>query len=145
MCAAFLVDAFALAFERLLVLLLLVIQVLLEGRVHFQSRIKSVFNRVVCTTMHVTSDQGPLFAILEVQVHQLLVFLNRPLVLRDFRVQMVVPSFSALLAYPTWQNGSDEVPPFSAMLNDHLLQLLVLRHRPSALGPTLHLILLLKT
>jgi hypothetical protein len=71
---ALLVDAFAFAFEALLVLVLFVIYVLLEAIVHLQSRIEPVFDRVVCSAWHVLCNQRPLFAKLKEETHQLFVF-----------------------------------------------------------------------
>ena len=57
------VNPAALSVQALLVLPLLVVDVLLESRVHLQSRIVPVLNRVVGPTCHELSDQRPLFTV----------------------------------------------------------------------------------
>ena len=70
----FLVNAFALSVQALLILPLLVVDVLLEAIVHLESGVKSIFDGVVRPACHVLGDQWPLLAVLEVQAHQLLIF-----------------------------------------------------------------------
>ena len=50
---------------------------------HFQGRVELVFDRVVGAADHVLSDERPLLAVLQVQVHQLLVLVEGPLIARN--------------------------------------------------------------
>jgi len=58
------------------------------------------------------------------------IFLFSPLPPLDIRVQMVVPSFSALLPDPSRKESGDQAPVLSSVLPYHLYDLLVLFWRP---------------
>jgi hypothetical protein len=139
------VDALALPFETLLVFALLVIDVLLKAVMHFECGVETIFDRVVGSTWHVSSDQAPFLTILQEQFHEALVFFESPLVLDDIWVKVVVPSFSALLSNSTRQVRSNEVPVLGTKLLDHLSQLVILFFSPGAFTTSLNVILLLKT
>lgn len=140
-----LVDAFALPLQTFFIFSLLVIYVFLETVVHFQSRIEPVFDCVVSSSGHEFGNKWPLFAVLEVQIHKPFVFFQGPLVFGDVWVQVIVPSFAALLSYSAWKHRSNEVPSPSSVLNYKLLELLVFLFSPRRLGASLALILLLQT
>ena len=57
---------------------------------------------------------------------------------------MVMPSFPALLANSTGQHRCYVVPALGSMLDDHDLKSFILVLSPSALLPSLHLVLLLQ-
>lgn len=139
-----LVDALAFTVKALLVLPLLVVDVLLKAVVHLEGGVEPVFDRVVSSAGHVLRDQGPLLAVLEVQVHQLLVLVEGPLVACNVGIEMVVPPFTALFPNTTWEHGSDVVPALRTMLNNHDLEPLVLLLGPGTFLAALDLILLLK-
>eukprot|EP00965_Chrysotila_dentata_P005526 182430-Pleurochrysis_carterae.AAC.2 len=68
-----------------------------------ERRIPVVLHRVVGTAVEVLSNVGPLVAKLLVQLKQHAVLLDRPRVLANIMVQVVVPPFSTLLARATGQ------------------------------------------
>lgn len=138
-----LVDALALSVQAFLVLPLLVVDVLLKATVHLERRVEPVFDCVVGAPRHVLRDQRPLLAVLQVQAHQLLVLVKRPLVSSNVGIKMVVPSLPALLADSAREHGCYEIPALGSMIDDHDLEPLVLLLSPRALLPALHLVLLL--
>lgn len=99
-----LIDALALALETFFKFSLLVIDILLETVVHFQSRVEPVLDCVVSPPWHVLGNQRPFLSMGQIQAHETLVFIERPLVLGDIRIQMVVPSLPALLSNSTRQH-----------------------------------------
>lgn len=123
---------------------LLIIDILLETLMHFQSGVEPVFYRVVGSTWHILSNQRPLLPVLQEEVHQLLVFIQCPFISCYIWIQMIVPSLSALLSDPSRQHGRNEVPALGAMLDDHELEPLVLFLCPGALLTALYLVLLLQ-
>lgn len=140
----FLIYSLALSIQTFFIFLLFIIDVTLKAFMHLKGRIKPVFDGVVGPAMHITGNQRPLLAILQEEAHQLLVFFEGPLFFGDGRVQVVVPSLTALLAYSTGQSGSDVVPSFGAVLQHHALEKIILLVGPCSFGATLDLILLLQ-
>ena len=112
---------------------------------HFQSGVKTIFDGVVRTTRHVFGNERPFLTICEKQVHQPFVFLESPFILCDVWVEMIVPSFATLFAYPAWEHRCNEVPSLCTVLDDKTLKLLIFLFRPRRLGSSLALILLLQT
>ena len=111
---------------------------------HAKSGVETVLDGVVRPARHVLGDHGPLFAELLVQLHQVLVLLESPLLLHYLRVKVVVVTLSALLAGAARQLRRDEVPALSTVVLDELQQFEVFLLRPGALLAALHLVLLLE-
>jgi hypothetical protein len=61
---------------------------------------------------------GPFVAILFMGLNYSSIFFRCPFIFLDIRIQMVMPSLSALLSNPTWQSLSDVTPIFCAILFD---------------------------
>ena len=139
-----LVDALAFPIQTLLVLPLLVIDVLLETTMHFERRVEPVLDGVVGAPRHMLRYQRPLLAVLQKQIHQLLVLVQRPLVPSNVRIKVIVPALPALLANSPRQHRSNKIPAFGTMLDDHVFESLVLLLGPGALLASLHLVLLLQ-
>ena len=138
-----LVYSFAFSFKAFFILTLLVIYVILKAVMHFQSRIETVFNCVVCSSRHIFCNKAPFFAVLQEEVHELFVFIESPFLLGDIWVQMIVPSLSALFADPSWQNRCNEIPASGSMFDDHFPEKFIFILGPGAFISSLDLILLL--
>lgn len=67
-----------------------------------QVRVKSIFDRVVCTSIKLFDHLTPADTLHKVQPDDELILLSRPLALVDLWVKVVVPSFSTLLSNTTW-------------------------------------------
>ena len=101
-------DILAALFEPLFNVAFHVKNLLLHGGVPV------IFDRVVCATFKVRSDDGPLIIELAVEdVQNELLFLT-PLVFLDLGIQMVVPSLTALLSNAAWQVVGNVCPFHSA-------------------------------
>lgn len=139
-----LVDALAFPLQTFLVLFLFVVEIVLEAAVHAKSGVEAILDCVVRPAWHVFSDHGPLFTILLVQLHQVLILLKGPLFLHYLRVKVIVVTLSALFAGAAWQLRRDVVPALSTVLLNELEQFEVFLLGPGTLLATLHLILLLE-
>ena len=63
-----------------------------------------------------------------------LVFLRGPLLLSNIRVQMIVPSFAALLADTTRKSSCNGTPVLGPMLSYHLTENVIFLLGPGAFG-----------
>lgn len=73
---------------------------------------------------------NPFVAVLLVQFHKLQILCNRPLLLVEIRINVIVPSFSALLSYAAWQEGGNLLPLFETVLSNLLPKNHVLLRSP---------------
>lgn len=139
-----LVNALTFSVKAFFVFSLLVIDIFLKTFMHFQGRVEPVFYRVVGSAWHILGNQRPLLAVLQEEVHQLLVLVEGPFVASDVGVEVIMPPLPALLSDPTRQHGCNKIPALGPMLNDHELEPLVLLLGPRALLAALDLVLLLE-
>lgn len=90
------------------------LQVLLEGLVFAETSIEPVFDVVVDPTGHQLLNLNPLVAIFLMQLHQLKVLCDGPLLFVQIWVHIVVPAFAALFANSARQESRDLLPLFEA-------------------------------
>ena len=92
-----------------------------------------VLDGVVSAAFKVFGDIGPSVFKLAVLEEENPLLLVRPVDLLDFRVQVVVPSLTALLSLTARQFGGDSGPTLGTMLEHHLKHLLVFLLGPGTL------------
>ena len=103
---------------------------------HFplQSRVEPVLDVIVCPPWQEFGDLRPFIAVLPVSRDDLQVLLVGPLILLDIRVQMIMPSLTALLADSSWQ-GLGYLAPVLRTIPMHLFdELLVFIVAPGTLN-----------
>ena len=89
-----------------------------------------VFDVIVCSTRKILCNFCPFITIFSMGSNYNLIFLWSPFPSFDFWVQMVMPSFSALFSYSSWQITRDDAPIFRSILFDELNHLLIFFFRP---------------
>ena len=94
----------------LLSLLVVGFEILVKVFIFPEARIKTVLDIIVNAAGHELLDLDPLVPELLVQLHQLQILSNRPLVLVQVRVDVVVPSLAALLPDAPWQESGNLLP-----------------------------------
>ena len=92
---------------------------LIRLRVLFKFGVEPVLYRVVRPSRQQLRYFTPSVALFGMHRQYDAVFFSSPLLLLDVWVQMVVPSFPALLANASWQLGSNATPILGAFANDH--------------------------
>lgn len=88
-----------------------------------EGRVPTVLDRIIGSSRELLRDLGPTIAQVCVCIHKHLVFFFRPFPLVDVRIQMIVPSFSALFAQTTFELTSNKAPflvPVKLHQADHL-------------------------
>ena len=76
----------------------------------FKDRIPVVFDRVIGTTMNNVRDLSPSILRASLQNEEDPTFFDAPLALLQERIQLVVPSLTALLAGPVGDGVSNDLP-----------------------------------
>jgi hypothetical protein len=74
----------------------------LEFHFPLESRVKTIFDVVVCSSRQKFCDLAPFVSVLFVSLNDGSIFVTGPFVFLDVRIQVVVPALAALLANSTW-------------------------------------------
>lgn len=96
--------------------------ILLKSFVFSQTGIEPILYVIVDSSRHVLLDLDPLVAVQLMELHQLEVFSNSPLVFVQVRVYVVVPPFSALFTNSTRQVGCNFLPFLEPIFSHFVLK-----------------------
>ena len=97
-------------------------KILFKGFILSEACIKPIFDVIVNTPWHVLLNLNPLIAIDLVELHELQVLSDGPLLFVQVWVHIVIPSLPTLFADSSGQKGSDLLPLFEAIFSHLLLE-----------------------